>query len=251
MYNFLHDGGVKNIHLNLLWNIKTPLKVRIFVRIVLHRKVLKADNLAKSGLLAEESYILCREEPKTVDHLFVGCTFTRSLLEGMFPNNAVFLNAPSINRLWESCDQKGDTLKRWNLTIIAAPWWVIWLERNMRIYNKRLGLLISVICFVFENLSASDSASFFFFSFFFRLRFLLLRPGCLFSLLNSTIFWIKQQYTVFHLKKKKKEKSKFCTVSLLPYQFGGSDFHLDLEELLPLRSGKSKYFGQTMKQRTL
>ncbi len=122
MYNFLMDGGVQNRHLKRFWKIKSPLKVKIFVWTILHRKVLTADNLAKRGWQGVESCVLCQEDSETLDHLFIGCAFTKSQLVGLSPNLGALASTPTVNRLWETGDHNDDVLKRQDLTAIAALW---------------------------------------------------------------------------------------------------------------------------------
>ncbi len=49
MYKFLQDSGVIDKSFVQLWKSKIPLKVKIFVWLVLKRRVLTTDNLLKRG----------------------------------------------------------------------------------------------------------------------------------------------------------------------------------------------------------
>ncbi len=47
LYIFLQDGGVADTRFVQLWKVRTPLKVRTFVWLVLRKRVLTADLLVK------------------------------------------------------------------------------------------------------------------------------------------------------------------------------------------------------------
>lgn len=49
LYLFVQDGGVAVKRYDRMWKMRSPLKVKIFVWLVLKNKVLTADNLLKRG----------------------------------------------------------------------------------------------------------------------------------------------------------------------------------------------------------
>ncbi len=120
-----------------LWKIRIPLKVKIFVWLVLRGKVRTKDNLLKRGWTGDSSCVLCLDEDETVDHLFLGCRFTRSILQGFLLNLSALCRSTTAASLWNaSCLRSGSTRDR-ELLGIAAVWWAVWLERNRRIFDNR------------------------------------------------------------------------------------------------------------------
>lgn len=102
--------GVHNSFFAQIWKIKAPLKVKIFVWIVLHRKVLTVDNLRKRGWSGEESCVFCLDVSETVDHLFVECQCIKALLSRFLPNKQFLLTCKSVCSLWDESRRKGGTI---------------------------------------------------------------------------------------------------------------------------------------------
>ncbi len=148
LYRFLQDSGVVDNRYVRLWNIKSPLKVRIFIWLVLKRRVMTRDILLKRGWTGFGLCCLCLEAEETADHLFVGCEFAKSILERLLCNKRAVRRCENVVELWEWCRDKQGTVGRRELTTIAATWWNLWLERNGRIFqdSKRSpGALIAII----------------------------------------------------------------------------------------------------------
>ncbi len=135
LYNFLKDGGVVDRRWTQLWTIPTPLKVKIFVWLLIRKKVLTADNLSKRGWSGEGRCALCTNEDETVDHLFMVCPFTKALLEALLPNKLVLRGCEMPLQLWEDACLTYGTYGRKQRGTIAIVWWATWLERNRRIFE--------------------------------------------------------------------------------------------------------------------
>lgn len=119
--------------------------ILIFVWLVLRRKVPTLDNLLKRGWSGEESCVFCLNEVETIDHFFMGCDGIKALLVGLLPNKSAVRNCFSATFLWDSSKRKGGTLGEKELATIATTCWVVWLERNRRIFQDSkcsLGVLV-------------------------------------------------------------------------------------------------------------
>ncbi len=75
LYCFLQNGGVADRRFVHLWKIRAPLKVKIFVWLVLGKRVLTADNLLKRGWNGEGRCTFCADGNETGEHLFLTCQF--------------------------------------------------------------------------------------------------------------------------------------------------------------------------------
>lgn len=132
------DGGVRVKCSVRQWKIKSSLKVKIFVWLVLNKMVLTFFDLLKRGWHGDEICVLCMDEKETVDHLFSGCAYTTTLLKDLLPNKLLFNNRPHMTEIWRtSCAKKGAQGDK-ELMITAATWWVLWLERNKRIFQDTM-----------------------------------------------------------------------------------------------------------------
>ncbi len=136
VYTFLQDGGVSDVRYSKIWGIKAPVKVKVFVWLVLKNRVLTRDNLLKRGWRGDDGCELCTERSETVNHLFLNCRFPKELLHGLLSNKAFLRTCETPARLWEDCAAKGGSIGRGELQTIAAVWWSIWLERNRRVFGR-------------------------------------------------------------------------------------------------------------------
>ncbi len=138
LYCFLQDSGVSDRSFQELWAIKAPLKVKIFVWLVLKCKVLTKDMLVRRGWDGDDRCALCLYELETVDHLFSGCSTIKAVLLTLLPNKLFLPNCSSSSGLWDSSRLKGGAVRGSELATIAFVWWSIWLARNKRVFeNKR------------------------------------------------------------------------------------------------------------------
>ncbi len=141
-YNFLKDSGVLDTKFGRIWKIRILLKVKIFVWLVLLRKVLTVDNLLKRGWTGETGCVLCSVQTESLDHLFMSCGAIRSLLMRLLPNKRMLSSCTCTATLWEESRLKGGDVGRRELETIAVVWWAIWRERNKRIFvRKKISLM--------------------------------------------------------------------------------------------------------------
>lgn len=155
-----------------MWKIRFSLKIKIFVWLVLKWKVRKMDNLLKRGWGGEESFAFCRDKIETVHHLFTRCQSTRLLLEGLLRNKLALLNCTAIRWLWKASSLKSEAPRGWELLSISTIWWVIWLERNRRTFEKIThtpGQVMPKIC----SLWCLGLLLYYYYYYYF------IRPGCL------------------------------------------------------------------------
>ena len=127
-----------------VWHTESIPKVNSFIWILLHNKLLTAENLRKRGINGPSRCALCNSDEETISHLFLHCNFSllvwRSVLPpGMalnFPDSVVQLFAdwskyfpgslikkPILSRLWASIPK--------NLC------WQLWIARNKAIFKDQ------------------------------------------------------------------------------------------------------------------
>jgi hypothetical protein len=56
-----------------LWEWQLPLKVKVFIWILLEERILTWDNLTKMGFHGPSICVLCKEREENVLHLFGEC----------------------------------------------------------------------------------------------------------------------------------------------------------------------------------
>jgi hypothetical protein len=74
-----------------LWTWKIPLKVKLFIWLILEQRILTWENLVKRGFLGPSRCVLCGKDEEIVYHLFVDCIFKKyiwsSILKDLKLNN--------------------------------------------------------------------------------------------------------------------------------------------------------------------
>jgi hypothetical protein len=66
------------MHSTLLWKLKIPLRIKIFLWYLKREVVLTKDNLARRNWNGGKQCVLCFQ-PETIQHLFFYCHFARFL----------------------------------------------------------------------------------------------------------------------------------------------------------------------------
>lgn len=131
-----------------IWKSIAEPKARVFSWELANKKILTADNLQKRGWPHSAQCALCFIHPETVQHLAIGCYFTRevwTLICGWFDLN----NLPLMHdfddpmRWWEASSGSTSKLDRRRVNgLIAQLLWNVWKERNRRTFqHKFLGPL--------------------------------------------------------------------------------------------------------------
>jgi zinc-binding in reverse transcriptase len=134
-YAFLNFGGILVPKYTCLWKAGIPLKIRAFLWLVFHQKILTRDNLIRRGWIGTSLCPMCQQEDETAPHLFLRCSIASQLWEWIpsLTTSQFYLN--SLEDLWASGEQLTGPVKRRFIALIRAVLWVIWGERNRVIFN--------------------------------------------------------------------------------------------------------------------
>jgi hypothetical protein len=62
-----------------LWHWQLPLKIKLFIWLMLEQNILTWENLSKRGFVGPSKCVLCGLKEETVKHLFVECKFTKDI----------------------------------------------------------------------------------------------------------------------------------------------------------------------------
>ena len=99
LYKWLSFRGVPTSIYNTLWKAKIPLKIKVFVWLLRHDKILTKCNLQSRGWHGTVDCVFCGA-PETVDHLFVTCPFISSLWSWIGNHNNFLFNCTKVCDLW-------------------------------------------------------------------------------------------------------------------------------------------------------
>jgi hypothetical protein len=76
-YKGFFTGSVGFEHYKMVWKSCAPPKCRFLLWLVAHNRCWTADRLEKRGLNHPPRCSLCDQEPETINHLLVSCSFSR------------------------------------------------------------------------------------------------------------------------------------------------------------------------------
>ncbi|CAI0428536.1 unnamed protein product, partial [Linum tenue] len=130
--------GVLNFPVLSVWRKVVPLKVNFFIWCAFHAKILTIDNLKRRGFALANRCLLCGASEESIDHLFVDCAFTREVWSEL--GSRCRLNvSPACSfvatvRCWPASIPEDNA--KWVLyCFLHATCWMIWNERNARIFK--------------------------------------------------------------------------------------------------------------------
>jgi hypothetical protein len=88
-----------------LWRWQLPLKIKLFMWLLLEQKILTWESLYKRGFLGPSRCVLCGLQEEKLKHLFVDCIFTKNIW-------ATLLLELKIESVWEG-EQVDDCCENW------------------------------------------------------------------------------------------------------------------------------------------
>lgn len=141
-YQVQFTGSFSTFPTSIIWKAKTEQKCRFFAWLVMHDKVLTADNLAKRNWPHNESCSLCYCNQETTEHLLTNCNFTKAawnLIADTYqlPKYHDLVGAGGPRRWITHLKKTGsnNTDKRKNVGILLYFWLHIWKDRNRRVFQ--------------------------------------------------------------------------------------------------------------------
>jgi len=141
VYDTLFQGAISFELFEIIWKSWAPPKCRFFMWLVAHNRCWTADRLARRDLPHPEQCLLCDQHEKNIQHLLVGCVFSRDFWFSLLSHFGVASLAPqpsdhSIDEWWRKVDNaaSGDLRKGLNSLVILGAW-SIWRHRNDCVFN--------------------------------------------------------------------------------------------------------------------
>lgn len=138
LYQKLKDTGVKDAGARTIWGTTAPLKVRINLWLAYKGALLTSDVLARRHIATPFNCPLCNSEIETSKHLFLTCPFATQI----WTNLCIKFHLPSpppnlvvLLTTWRRRKISRNIAKDWDMKLAAALW-IIWKERNDRIFRN-------------------------------------------------------------------------------------------------------------------
>jgi len=119
----------------MIWKLKIPLKIKIFLWFLQRGILLTKDNLTKKNWTGSQKCCGCNSN-ETIQHLFLDCPYARLVWRIIF--FATGLTPPrSIRHMFNSwLSNQSKKIRRVIWVGVAAVCWAIWRCRNNLIFNK-------------------------------------------------------------------------------------------------------------------
>ena len=140
------------------------MKIKLFMWLVHHRKILTWDNMHRRGVMGPSRCQLCEAQEETMEHILNSCTYTSWLWD-------------SFNSIFQHTDwDKGsiiNTVNRWRINfseheILNLAWsftpsfiiWNAWKERNKRIFKDEKTTPLGVMDLILKQIKETVSTTF-------------------------------------------------------------------------------------------
>eukprot|EP00253_Pinus_taeda_P010845 PITA_10845 len=139
-YSFLmgkKGWGIPDWWAKDIWNLKCPVKSRLFFWCILKRKVPTWETLQARFLAGPGRCPLCKSDEETISHLFTTCVFSRKIWEEVTVSlkiKAQWGHDP-LDAAWRKWWQTYPEGNLRNLPLIFC--WGVWLARNKSLFQDK------------------------------------------------------------------------------------------------------------------
>jgi hypothetical protein len=163
-YHIQFQGSFPKFDSKKIWCAYVEPKAKLFAWLVLHKRILTADLLAKKGWPHDPTCQLCHNDPETADHLCKDCPFTKDVWNTMSmwaggQGGTQPQDHCSIDCWWNAftsdCTRKMAKERSGRIIYVM---WNVWKERNRRIFNATSLSYLEVAHLAFEELTQISGA---------------------------------------------------------------------------------------------
>jgi hypothetical protein len=139
-YGAMFVGSSTPLGAKLLWKTSAPHRVRFFFWLVLHRRCWTADRRRRHGLQDNDTCIICDQDAETMDHILLGCIFSREVwdiaLRSYRLNNNVAVQQQDVMTWWTTARKQLPKELHRGFDCLVLTSWMLWKERNARTFNR-------------------------------------------------------------------------------------------------------------------
>jgi hypothetical protein len=129
-YTAMNDTPCIKNEFNKLWEVKAPMRVRIFTWLMLRNRILTQDNLIRRGWQIANICYLCRQNQESVKCMFGTCKYTAGVYREMRRH---------MNFTWTQKEYASGIIKSVHMEtrqILVTVCFVVWRERCRRIFRQ-------------------------------------------------------------------------------------------------------------------
>jgi hypothetical protein len=141
-YRAMFLGSSSPLGAKEIWKTSAPPKVRYFFWLVMHGRCWTAERRFKHGLQDSAVCIICDQSSETMDHLIIGCTFSREvwsiLLSKLHLQDVLIIQEERALEWWlRSRKLLLKHLRKGFDSLFFLVGWSIWKEINARTFNDK------------------------------------------------------------------------------------------------------------------
>jgi len=122
-----------------LWKTAAPPRVRFFYWLALQDRCWTGERRHRHGLQPTDACITCDQEPETIDHILLGCAYSREVWATWMD----WLHLPNVDvrpqpfmEWWLSNRKRVDKhFRRGFDSIVFLIGWMLWKQRNARTFD--------------------------------------------------------------------------------------------------------------------
>jgi zinc-binding in reverse transcriptase len=132
-----------------IWrNLLIPLKIKMFMWLVLHNKILTRDNLCKRGWNKDLHYTMYSEQ-ESISHVFFICHMAKQIWFWMCQSQNYFIHWHTMKDVLEFALSLSPLLQKNFLIVLSAVCWSLWRHKNSIVFNStRFTSDRSLICLI-------------------------------------------------------------------------------------------------------
>lgn len=155
-YGAMFIGSSVPFGATLIWRSRAPSRVILFFWLALHRRCWTAERRKRHGLQINDSCIMCLQASETLDHIVLGCVFSREVWNRLlFRLGLVALaaNDASTSSFGGAGLGKDRACRKGFDSLVMASCWMLWKERNARTFRNEVSCVSHLSYFLILYLS--------------------------------------------------------------------------------------------------
>ena len=148
-----------------IWKTGAPPRVRFFFWLVMHDRCWTAERRFRHGLQHSSTCVLCDQEVETMDHILLGCSFSRVvwhiwLCKLHLQDSIVPSQEPALHWWLKNRKLIPKQQRRGFDSFFFLIGWALWKERNAKTFNSSITTAQQLALLVQDEVEAWCTAGF-------------------------------------------------------------------------------------------
>lgn len=157
-YKVISAGGLIKWRFAFIWKTNTPPKVKVFTVLLLKKRLLTHDIMARRRMHCEARCVMCVTcSQETAHHLFFRCRYAMMVWRGISSSKGteMLTVGNSVQQIWDKSWEKfsrGAAVERkeW-AALFMCTLWNLWKQRNNKIFSDKCKPAIILVHQIIEE----------------------------------------------------------------------------------------------------